>query len=68
MRQALAGMLWTKQYYGVDVDKWLAQHEARPLVPHSRNVRNKAWFHMVNGAHLRFFRARNAVTICARFN
>jgi Mannosylglycerate hydrolase MGH1-like glycoside hydrolase domain/Glycosyl hydrolase family 63 C-terminal domain len=48
MRQALAGMLWTKQYYGFDVDKWLAQHEARPLVPRSRNVRNKQWFHMVN--------------------
>ena len=28
MRQALAGMLWTKQYYGYDVDRWLQEHGA----------------------------------------
>ncbi len=32
MRQALAGMLWTKQYYYFDVDRWLEEHEAHPLV------------------------------------
>jgi hypothetical protein len=26
MRQALAGMLWSKQYYGYDIEKWLSQH------------------------------------------
>ena len=26
MRQALAGMLWSKQYYFFDVDKWLEEH------------------------------------------
>ena len=26
MRQALAGMLWTKQYYYYDVDQWLEEH------------------------------------------
>ena len=26
MRQALAGMLWTKQYYYFDLDRWLAEH------------------------------------------
>ena len=27
MRQALAGMLWTKQYYYFDVDMWLDEHQ-----------------------------------------
>ena len=26
-RQALAGMLWSKQYYYFDLDKWLDEHE-----------------------------------------
>jgi hypothetical protein len=26
MRQALSGMLWTKQYYFFDADKWLEEH------------------------------------------
>ena len=26
MRQALAGMLWTKQYYQYDVGHWLQEH------------------------------------------
>ena len=33
MRQALAGMLWTKQYFGFDVDKWLEEHGADPMQP-----------------------------------
>ena len=48
MRQALAGMLWTKQYYGFDLDKWLAEHGANPMIPWSRQIRNKEWFHMIN--------------------
>ena len=31
-RQALAGMLWTKQYYYFDVDRWLKEHQAHPLL------------------------------------
>jgi hypothetical protein len=48
-RQALAGMLWSKQYYYFDLDKWLEEHEAHPLTgtPH-RNIRNTEWFHMLN--------------------
>jgi len=48
-RQALAGMLWTKQYYYYDVDRWLEDHGADPLLgsAHSR-VRNSEWFHMLN--------------------
>ena len=30
MRQALAGMLWSKQYYFFDLAKWLAEHGADP--------------------------------------
>jgi hypothetical protein len=49
MRQALAGMLWTKQYYYFDVDRWLEEHGAHPLYPNQKpQVRNRDWFHMVN--------------------
>jgi hypothetical protein len=48
-RQALAGMLWTKQYYYFDLDRWLTEHEAHPLVgAGKRNSRNAEWFHMLN--------------------
>jgi len=30
-RQALAGMLWSKQYYYFDLDKWLLEHDAHPI-------------------------------------
>jgi hypothetical protein len=50
MRQALAGMLWTKQYYLFDVDGWLEEHGAHPLLAGTnRGLRNRDWFHMVNG-------------------
>jgi hypothetical protein len=48
MRQALAGMLWTKQYYYFDADKWLEEHGVNPMRPGSHHVRNTEWFHMVN--------------------
>jgi mannosylglycerate hydrolase MGH1-like protein len=41
MRQALAGMLWSKQHYSFDVGRWLEQHSETP-------PRNTQWFHMVN--------------------
>jgi hypothetical protein len=48
-RQALAGMLWSKQYYYFDLDRWLVEHEAHPLTGSTRrNVRNADWFHMLN--------------------
>ena len=31
MRQALAGMLWSKQFYYYDVDRWLEEHGAEPF-------------------------------------
>jgi hypothetical protein len=48
MRQAMAGMLWSKQYFGFEVDKWLEEHGADPLQPNARQMRNSDWFHMVN--------------------
>jgi len=48
MRQAIAGMLWTKQYYYLDADEWLEEHRAHPLHAGSRDSRNRDWFHMVN--------------------
>ncbi len=48
-RQALGGMLWTKQYYYFDLDRWLDEHEAHPLLgPAQRAMRNSEWFHMLN--------------------
>ena len=46
MRQALAGMLWSKQYFFFDVDMWLREHGVDPLKPSSRHMRNREWFHM----------------------
>ncbi len=48
MRQALAGMLWSKQYFSLDVDKWLEEHGADPMRPSAPHIRNSDWFHMVN--------------------
>ena len=49
MRQALAGMLWSKQSYYFDLDVWLQEHRAHPLRhPERFDTRNAAWFHMLN--------------------
>ena len=48
MRQALAGMLWTKQYFFFDVHKWLEEHGVDPIKHGGRSMRNREWFHMVN--------------------
>jgi hypothetical protein len=48
MRQALAGLLWTKQFYHLDMSRWLDEHGAHPLRPGSRGCVNREWFHMVN--------------------
>lgn len=49
LRQAMAGMLWTKQFYYFDLDKWLAEHGADPLIPtKAQHLRNRHWYHMVN--------------------
>jgi len=48
MRQALAGMLWSKQFFFFDVDLWLTEHGVDPMKPGGRFMRNSEWFHMVN--------------------
>ncbi len=49
MRQALAGMLWSKQTYYFDVDQWLRERQVHPLrAPVRRGTRNESWFHMYN--------------------
>ena len=48
-RQALAGMLWSKQFYYFDLDRWLVEHDAHPMTGDSRRgLRNTEWFHMLN--------------------
>ncbi len=48
-RQALAGMLWTKQYYYFDLDRWLIEHDSHPLLGSGKGTaRNAEWFHMLN--------------------
>ncbi len=48
MRQALAGMLWSKQFFFFDGDNWLDEHNSNPLHTGFRNLRNSEWFHMLN--------------------
>jgi hypothetical protein len=49
MRQALAGMLWSKQYYNYDVDQWLAERGSDPFSANRRAApRNDRWHHMQN--------------------
>jgi hypothetical protein len=48
-RQALAGMLWSKQYYYFDLDKWLLEHDAHPILGSKKGrSRNAEWYHMLN--------------------
>jgi hypothetical protein len=50
MRQALAGMLWGKQFYFYDVERWLKEHGSGPFTPiRKRAPRNNNWHHMDNG-------------------
>jgi Glycosyl hydrolase family 63 C-terminal domain len=48
MRQALAGMLWSKQFFFFDGDNWLDEHHSNPLHTGYRTFRNSEWFHMLN--------------------
>jgi len=48
MRQAIAGMLWSKQFFFFDGDNWLDEHHSNPLHSGYHNARNSEWFHMLN--------------------
>lgn len=43
-RQAFAGMLWTKQYYNIDINVWLDGDKGQPSPPENRKQgRNSNW-------------------------
>ncbi len=49
MRQALSGMLWSKQFYHYDVLTWLTGDPAQPTPPAERwHGRNKDWTQLYN--------------------
>ncbi|HJY81493.1 MAG TPA: glucosidase [Candidatus Binatia bacterium] len=49
MRQALAGLLWSKQFYYYDVSRWLKGDPAEPPPPLERQKgRNHEWTHLYN--------------------
>jgi hypothetical protein len=48
-RQAFAGMIWSKQYYYLDVPQWLRGDATQPPPPQSRrHGRNSGWAHVNN--------------------
>jgi len=46
MRQAFAGMLWSKQYNYFDLQRWIEEHEL--FEHHGAPTRNTGWIHMLN--------------------
>ena len=48
-RQALAGLLWSKQYYHYDIEKWISNSDGiAPLTEHRKKGRNHDWLHLKN--------------------
>src|SRR5438552_4607697 len=48
-RQAYAGILWSKQFYHLDVRRWLAGDPGQPTPPRERlHGRNARWTHLYN--------------------
>ena len=48
-RKALAGLLWSKQYYHFDVERWLTTSDGiTPINAAKQNGRNKDWTHLKN--------------------
>ncbi len=49
MRQALGGLLWSKQFYYYDMGSWLKGDPAEPAPPSERLTgRNSQWTHLYN--------------------
>jgi hypothetical protein len=48
LRQALSGMLWSKQFFYYDIGRWLDEHGIDPYAAHDVAIRNAQWAHMVN--------------------
>lgn len=48
-RQACAGLIWTKQYFGFSIEDWLQGDPGQPPPPPERNrARNAEWRHLFN--------------------
>jgi hypothetical protein len=48
-RQAIAGMMWSKQFFYYDVAQWLKGDPSQPAPPQERkNGRNRDWMHLNN--------------------
>jgi hypothetical protein len=48
-RQSIAGLLWSKQYYAYDVERWLRGDPGQPAPPRERwRGRNATWRHLYN--------------------
>jgi hypothetical protein len=48
MRQAVAGMLWSKQFYFYDVERWIQERSGSADRGRKRPPRNDHWSHMLN--------------------
>jgi hypothetical protein len=49
IRQAVAGLLWSKQFYHYDVQKWIDGDPSGPNPPPGRgDIRNGGWLHLNN--------------------
>ncbi|MDQ1540505.1 MAG: hypothetical protein QOH29_1231, partial [Actinomycetota bacterium] len=49
LRQAIAGLMWSKQFYHYDVARWLSGDPAGPPPPANRGeIRNGGWRHLNN--------------------
>lgn len=46
VRQAIAGLMWTKQFFHFDVARWLAGDPTIPVIEHRAWGRNARWAHM----------------------
>jgi len=48
MRQALAGMMWSKQFFNFDVHRWLQERGSDRFKARLNATRNAHWHHMMN--------------------
>lgn len=48
-RQAIAGLLWSKQFYYYDVERWITSSDGvTPFLPERKGGRNHEWQHLKN--------------------
>lgn len=47
-RQALAGLLWSKQFYYYDIERWINGTDGATALPQRLKGRNHQWMHLKN--------------------